>query len=707
MIKRIAVSIVLLVMISINSVHAVGALYARQPLSNFDYKPLWLTKYDVKTVITDQMSVTHVDQTFKNETNQRLEGIMLFPLPDNAIITELALWEDGVRKVGKTMESDTARAIYNGTVRKSIDPALLEYMGNNVFKLSVFPIEGSGVNSERRVEITYAELLPYEAGVCKYSFPMKTVNMSSKPVQRASVSISLSSQQTILSASSSSHNAGTGFSLTKTSDTSFSVLYGQENTWSEKDLNVEYKLKNNDYGIRALTYTPSFPSVNFYDTIGDSPYFLLWITPPDTVTMDKIMKKNIVFVADVSSSMTGTRITQVRKALNSMVDMLNSGDRFNIVSFSTAANMYKSDLVNFNTSNAATAHTFINSLGASGMTNMNEAFKAAFQNSWVDTCVNTIVFLTDGKPTWPDTNCNAVLDTVSKLNKTAKVNVTTFGIGDTATEIIPAFLKDLSKNSNGFSYLITDNNQITGTLETFMQKISHPTIKNVTIEYGSLTSQDVYPTRLPDIYAQSQLTILGRYLSPQTATISVAGTVGSKEMILSKAMSFPSKTMENQPFVPRMWASVKINYLLDQIASFGVTPELKTAVVYLGKKYNIITPYTSMLVAPETSNLTEDKTMARSAQMHLSPCMPNPFRATTMVQFAVPQMKTPQKMVVKIFDARGALVRTLVNEYSLGGNYRVSWNALDNNGRQVSPGMYIVAFSCGAVKRITTVSFLR
>jgi len=69
------------------------------------------------------------------------------------------------------MDSDTAQSIYNNVVKKLIDPALLEYMGDNIFKLSVFPIEPDGHQmSERRIEITYAELLPYDGGNISYDF---------------------------------------------------------------------------------------------------------------------------------------------------------------------------------------------------------------------------------------------------------------------------------------------------------------------------------------------------------------------------------------------------------------------------------------------------------------------------------------------------------------------------------------------------------
>ncbi len=703
--KRILAAAIALVMIHAGATFAIGALYAHRALSNDTYLPLWLQTYDATSTITDQMAVTHVDQTFVNETGQRLEGIFLFPLPENAIITELALWENGVRNVAKTMESDTARAIYTATVRKTIDPALLEYMGNNLFKLSVFPIEASGVNSQRRIEVTYAELLPYSAGSIKYTFLMKAVNMSSKPVQRASIQIALTSQQPIMSVTSATHTTAEGLAITKTSS-GYSILYGEENATSAKDMIINYKLKNDDYAISHLTYTPTIPSVNFFDSTGDKPYFLFWVTPPDTVTMDKIIKKNILFMADVSSSMVGTRIDQVRMALNNMVDLLNPGDKFNIISFSTNMVAFQPDFVDFNTANAASAHTFINSLGAAGLTDMLDPFKAAFQNSWIDTCANTIVFLTDGKPTWPDTNWAAIIDTVARLNTAPKVSINTFGMGDTATEMVPAFLKMLAKNNNGLSFLITNSSSISSVLVGFMEKISHPTIKGIAINYGGLVQQDVYPPVLPDVYAQSQLTVLGRYTNTGSFPITVTGSAGAKTMTLSKTLAFPSTTMANQPFVPRMWASTKINCLLDQISIYGVLPELKNAVVALGIKYNIITPYTSMIVVPTTS-IVEDKTLANVVHVMLKECAPNPFRATTMIRFAAPRMITPRKMVLRVFDSQGKLVRTLTDELTLGGNFMISWDGTNASGRLMSPGLYLVVLSVGTVQQMVKVRFIR
>ncbi|HEX7511324.1 MAG TPA: VIT and VWA domain-containing protein, partial [Chitinivibrionales bacterium] len=588
--KRIS-CLVLLIGLMYSSSFAVGALYARRAQSSDNAIPLWLEKYDASVTITDQMAVTHVDQTFKNETSNRLEGIFIFPLPENAIVTELALWINGVRVVGSVMANDTAQAKYDSIVRKKLDPALLQYLGNNVFKLSVFPIEPVGnAMCERRIEVTYAELIPYNTGTVEYTFYMKTINLTPKPVQRTSCVFDWTSQKKIVSFSSPTHDNSSGLSIVKSSDTHYSGVLGNENTQSEKDLKLDCSFQNDSYALNHLTYTPRTDSLKmFYDSLGDNPYFLLWITPPDTA---KPLKKNVCFVADISSSMTGIRITQLKQSLKAMVSMLAPMDMFNIIAFSTSIQPLNNGLIKADSANKALAISFINQLTEMGLTDMEDALKTAFKTSaWDDSSANALVFLTDGKATWPVSTSSAkIIDSVKTYN-IKQTSVFTFGIGN---DLDSGFLKLLAKVNSGFSTLIAADDSISSIMNSFMHKISYPLIKNNTVNFGALETFDVLPNPLPNVYSGTQVTILGRYKGTSTATITFKGLRALDTVVLQQNLAFPAST--SHPFVPRMWASSKINTLLDQIAMYGQQAELVNQVKLLGKKYAIITPYTSMLV---------------------------------------------------------------------------------------------------------------
>lgn len=691
------------ILLQAQNTFAIGALYAHPPLSNTNSFPLWLKKYDAQVTITDQIAVTHVDQTFKNETNQRLEGIFIFPLPGNAIITELILWINGKPVQAKVMESDTAKKIFENTIKKMLDPALLESMGDNIFKLSIFPIEASGSEmSERRIEITYAELLPYDCSAIDYRFFMQTVNLSPKPVERASIVIRVTSQKDILSLYSPTHGPTSGIVINKVSDKEYAVTFGEENAQAQKDLKIVYTLKNYNFAINHLTYTPNTDSAAFFDSTGDDSYYLLWITPPDELTQSKIIKKNIVFVADNSSSMEGERIKQVKNSLNAMVKALNPGDLFSIVTFNTGTNKFSPDLCAADEINKSKAKQFIDELGAVGMTNMEEAFTVSLANTWDDTSMNTIVFLTDGLPTWPiGTDMNKIVDTVSKYNKNS-VAIFTFGIGE---EVKESFLKIISDRNNGICRMIMKDDSIQLIMTSFMKKISFPLIRSISIDNGGLDKYDMYPKIVPNVYAGSQVTVLGRYRNTGSFTTTFSGLAGKESISLTRQLSFPS-TMPNHPFVARMWASEKIDYLLDEIKKAGEQKELVTAVKRLGIKYGIITPYTSMLVV-EPTKIVLDKTRPPATEVTLFESPMNGLPHNRLIQFSVPKTSRAQPVELKIFDLRGKVIKVLLNELTMGGHYNVVWDGTDQTGAKVSSGFYVVLLKVGAVTKMVSIRLLR
>src|SRR5215475_10573726 len=134
-------------------------------------RPLRVKSIRFTTRIMDQVAITQVEQIFENDTPYLLEGVYFFPLPDNASITEFAMWDGDKRLAGEVRSRDEARRIYNEIVRARRDPALLEYAGKNLFQASVFPIQPRG---DKKIELTYSQVLRNEAGTVAYRYPLGT-----------------------------------------------------------------------------------------------------------------------------------------------------------------------------------------------------------------------------------------------------------------------------------------------------------------------------------------------------------------------------------------------------------------------------------------------------------------------------------------------------------------------------------------------------
>lgn len=692
-----------LIMLSFESLYAVGALYARRPLSNESGTPLALVSYDATVTITDQIAVTHVDHLFRNESSNRLEGIFVFPLPEGAVVTELALWINGERVIGDVMERDTARAVYESIVRKSIDPALLEYMGDNVFKLSVFPIDPVGYKmSERRIEITYAELLPYTDEQVAYTFFMKTANLSSKPVQRASVSGTLQSQKKLVTVSSPSHTVGTQLAINRQDDLNYTFVYGYENSHSGNDLVLSFRFDESSFALNNLIYLPDEKQPMFFDEAGDDGYFLLWVTPPQAGTESPILPKSVALVADVSGSMSGTRMVQLRKSLHAMLDMLTERDRFSLLAFSTGVSQFKDDMVIATSENKEAAHTFIDGLSQEGLTNYEDALRSALKCTWIDSGINVMVFFTDGKPTWPvETNATKI-HTIAKEFNNNDVSICSFGVGD---DLDKSILQSLSSQNNGTFCTITSDEAISSTLSAFMKRISYPLLKDLSIDYGAIKQYDIFPRNFQALFSGEQLTVLGRFQAKLATTVKFIGNRGTEPVSIQQEIAFDT-SRDDHPFVPRMWASAKIDYLVDEIAVLGEQKELVNQIKELGKKYSIITQYTSMLVLEPGVPVLEDKT-AKKPVSHSFTVTTDLRSRRVIFRYSLPYSQKAQRIVLRIFDARGKLVRKLVNEVVAGGNFMAQWDCRSDAGSVLASGTYIAVLTSGSSRQIARIPLTR
>src|SRR5215468_9672380 len=131
--------------------------------------PIKSIKIDTK--ISSQVATTHVEQVFRNDTNFTLEGTYLFPIPESASVAEFAIWDGDRRLVGEVRTREEARRIYDEIVRRKRDPGLLEYAGKDLFQASIFPIPP---NSDKKLELTYSQVLKAESGTVAYRYPLGT-----------------------------------------------------------------------------------------------------------------------------------------------------------------------------------------------------------------------------------------------------------------------------------------------------------------------------------------------------------------------------------------------------------------------------------------------------------------------------------------------------------------------------------------------------
>ena len=661
---------------------AIGALFSRPLWGTDTYQKVWIKTVDATTQIDGQVAVTHVDQVFLNEMNQTVETVWIFPLPEGAVVTELYFWFNGKRYKADIREAQQARKEYEEQIRRRIDPALLEYMGDNLFRLSIAPVNP---NSEVRTEITYVELLPYEFGTIGYTFGMDAVGLSPKPLNRVSVSMTVQTQSPFKYFRSPSHGASTAIQITRVNEKKYTVVFGDENFMPDKDLVIEYETVRSGVDVNVLRYTPAAA-----DSIGADSFYAVWITPPDSIAPERLIYRKIVFVADVSSSMEGLRIEQLKKAMNAFLDNLTPNDKFNIIAFGTTVVLFMPDLVDAAPSAVASAKNFVTDIGALGLTNINEAMMEALGQLFSADYANMIVFITDGYPTWGETFIPNILANV-KARNTRNARIFPFGVGK---DVSKPLLVQMAAENGGYATFIQAADSIPIVVKNHLTRIAKPVLADLEIKIDGLITSDKFPRPLPDLFWGSQVMQLGLYQNSGTFPVVLNGTVRGESKQFTASAEFSSATGGHR-FVPRLWARAKIDYLLEQIAMYGELAELKNQVIELGLKFQIVTPYTSFYSNPNDPNnpnnpgthATEEPD--RSGELktcRLYANYPNPFNPETSIRFDLPQ---PGFVLISVFDISGRLVRMLVSEFRTAGSYSVKWDGKDSYGNPVPSGIYV------------------
>ncbi len=534
--------------------------------------------HKVSVSIDSQVAITKVDQVFVNLSHREIEGTYIFPLPPGVAMSRFVMYVDGKPLEAELLDSEEARRIYEDIVRRRKDPALLEYIGRGVFRARVFPIEPLG---EKRIQLEYSEALPYDAGLCKYQYPLNTEKFSARPLEEVEVAIDLRSHVPIMSIWSPSHEDG--IVVERQGDYSARIIYADENVIPDIDFTLYYTVSEEDFGLNLITYREP-PEDGFY---------ALMAAPNYEISDEEIVNKNVVFVFDTSGSMgRENRIGQAREALEFCVRKLNKLDQFNIIDFSTGVRTFKPRPVTAGTAEVQAALQYIEGLDALGGTDINSALlKALDQLSLATNPLNVIIFLTDGEPTVGVTSDEAIIKNVGAANDIS-ARLFTFGVG---YEVNTQLLDGLAADNGGVSTYVRPGEDIEIEVSSFFAKVSNPVLSDVELDFGAINTFDRYPTQLPDLFAGSQLREFGRYRNSGGTIITLSGMAGGKAKEFIYQARFPADSREND-FIPRIWAARKIGYLIDEIRRNGPTPELVEEIRSLSLTYGIINEYISMLI---------------------------------------------------------------------------------------------------------------
>jgi Ca-activated chloride channel family protein len=234
-------------------------------------------------------------------------------------------------------------------------------------------------------------------------------------------------------------------------------------------------------------------------------------------------------------------------------------------------------------------------LSAEGSTDINRALLEAASMAGRER-PTYLIFLTDGLPTVGSTDEQEILAQARRAAGGRTLRVFPFGVG---ADVNTRLLDGLADQTRGASQYVLPAEDLELKVSSFYAKISQPVLTDLALGFrGSVRAAKLSPSLLPDLFRGEQLAVLGRYAGSGSAAVTIEGAAEGRARSFTEEFRFPERD-ERHGFVPRLWATRRVGYLLDQIRLHGESAEVRDEVVALARRHGIVTPYTAYLIVED------------------------------------------------------------------------------------------------------------
>ncbi len=540
--------------------------------------PLRVTDHLVDVQIHDQVALTALTQTFHNDSRQRLEATYVFPLPENADLTDFQMSFNGKMVEGEVLPADEARRVYESIVRQSRDPGLIEFIGHRLLRMRVFPIEPG---SDTVIKVNYQQVTRPIGGMQGYHYPLHTTQAAGQAYGTVRFTIALDTTAPLKSIWSPTHSV----EIVRKGERAARIDYEASSGSLSDDFILLYDTDGSDVGLSVVASKPG----------AENGFFVLVLAPKQLWPVASRQPQDVVFVMDTSGSMAGDKIAQARSALQFCIDKLDEGDRFEVVRFSTGYDQLFGSLSQATAENRARARQFAGSFAAAGGTNIDDAMVAALRLRPAEGEPRpfVVVFLTDGQGNnKPEQTLQSIAAVAGARDN---LRIFPFGVGHDVNTIL---LDRLAADYHGKPSYVQPGENLELVLGDFFSVISQPVLTGLGLSLPGVGATEQFPPVLGDLYHGQQIILAGRFANAATGRVLLTARRDGKPV----EYVWPDVAFQNTAeasYVPAVWAGRKIAYLIDQIRAHGESQEMIQEVVALSRTYGIQTPYTSWLVAPE------------------------------------------------------------------------------------------------------------
>ncbi len=592
-----------------NNVYASSEKTINQPdLNSITRGSAWLLPSDgvyiealqlqskVNINVSGMIARATVKQQFRNTSSLWAEGLYVFPLPENAAVDHFKLIINGRIIEGQIQEKGQARKTYETARRKGQRTGLMEQQRPNIFTTKLANI---APGAAMVVEIEYQQTLQYRDGQYSLRYPLvvgeryitASKEGTSDPQYDAGVFTESSTTSKDLNPTTITVNLDTGISVANIVSNSHPITINPQP-------DNHYLINLLDKNVAAdrdflLSWTPvlgKLPKATVFNQKHEGyEYSLVSVYPPKNDLYNQLdIPRDVVFILDVSGSMSGTSIKQAKSALMLALDRLKPSDKFNIIWFNN-----KAKKIFFNSQLASNHHIqharqFIASLTANGGTEMLPALQLAFATATEPEFLRQLIFITDG-------NVSNEHDLFSYIKTNLGENrLFTVGIGSAPNSF---FMKKAAKAGRGTFTFISNTREVGQKTEALFKKLETPALTDIQLTvFGD--DIETYHEPIPDLYIGEPVTVVLRGKNLFNS-IKLEGKIGTNpwqhEVLLNKG--------SDNKGVKTAWAREKISSLSQSYhdeRKGKLKDHIKQQIIEESIKHHLLSQFTSLVAVDVT-----------------------------------------------------------------------------------------------------------
>ncbi len=598
-----------------------------------------LVATDVDLDVTGIVARGTVTQRFFNPTDGWVEGIYVFPLPDDAAVDSLKM-QIGDRFIeGKVKEREEARQIYEKAKADGYKASLVEQERPNIFTNSVANI---GPGEMVVVQIAYQQTVQIDNGEYSLRFPMVvapryspkpsvhmvdfTLGPDGRSTGFASVSDPVPDRDRISPPVLNPETEGktnpvtlsvdldAGFELGEVKSHHHEVLIDRPDRMTvamsldapkgqvpaDRDFEMTWRPKDGA-GPTAALFTQTVTDADG----GETPYLLMMLTPPTGAAIPDAGPREVIFVIDNSGSMSGHSMTQAKESLLMALDRLDTADTFNVIRFDHEWEQVFPQAVRADKEHLDMARAFVSALEADGGTEMLPALQAALtdRNPSDTSRLRQVVFLTDGA-----IGNEAELFSAIKQGL-GRSRLFTVGIGSAPNSF---FMTRAAEYGRGAFTHIGSAEQIKPRMAQLFDKLETPVITGLEMDWPARMVSEAWPNPLPDLYSGEPIIMTAKLAREPEAgdVLEVGGDFAGEPWIVR----LPLAKAQDGDGIAKLWARRKIAALEGIRYSSGDWEKIDASITEVALDHHLVSRLTSLVAVDVTPSRPEGEDMT-SADM--------------------------------------------------------------------------------------------